>query len=115
MHSADTPAQHARHRAEWLYTADNGGVLVSPFISKREKEIRYEAEQAGGRLILITHDAFGDRYKPAAHDFALCAEGRMLIISLARPPKPSLSRPDCMEMNALAALISRPEPPKGRS
>lgn len=115
VHHADPPALHARHRDEWLYTASNGGVLVSPFISKKEKEIRSEAEQAGGRLILITHDALGDRYKPAAHDFALCAEGRMLIISLAPPPKPSLSRPDCMEMNALAVLISRPEHPKGQS
>lgn len=105
VHRADTTAQHARHRAEWLHTAANGGVLVSPFISKREKEIRAEAEATGGRLILIINEAFGERYKPAAHDFGLCAEGRLLIISLGRPRKASLSRQDCMEMNALAAML----------
>ena len=33
VHRADTPSVRERHRAEWLYTAANGGVLVSPFIS----------------------------------------------------------------------------------
>ena len=109
VHRADTYDLLAKRRKEWLYNAVNGGVLVSPFISQAEKAIRAEAESFGGHLILITYETFGDRYKPAAHDFALCAAGRLLIISLALPPKTRLSREICMQMNAVAQVIaSRP-------
>ncbi len=106
VHRADTAEQFAQNKERWLYNAANGGVLVSPFISQREKTIRNEAEESGGRFILITHEAFGERYKPAAHDFDLCSEGRMLIISLSKPPQPSLTRQMCMEMNAAAEKIA---------
>lgn len=106
VHRADTPEQFQHHKDRWLHTAANGGVLVSPFISKREKEIRSESKTAGGRLILITHEAFGERFKPAAHDFDLCTAGLLLIISLGMPPGTPLSRPLCMQMNGVAATIA---------
>ena len=98
--------QFAANRDRWLYSAANGGVLVSPFISKREKEIRTAAEQAGGRLILITPDAFGERFKPAAHDFNLCSEGRMLMVSLGLPASPAVTRDVCLSMNAVASGVA---------
>lgn len=110
VHRADTSDQHAQNRERWLYTAANGGVLVSPFISKREKEIRAEAEESGGRFILITHETLGERFKPAALDFDLCTEGRMLIISLGLPSKTSLTRQHCQDMNALAGKIATSGP-----
>lgn len=93
-------------RELWLYTAANGGVLVSPFISKKEKEIRAEAEVLGARIILVTHEAFPERYKPAARDFTLCTEGRMLIISLGLPADTPLSRPLCLQMNSVSSTIA---------
>ena len=59
-----------------------------------EKAIRVEAEVLGARHILITHTPMPDRYKPAAHDFDLCAAGRLLILSAPTqqpwlPPNPS--------------------------
>lgn len=106
VHRADTPEQFAHHKERWLYTAANGGVLVSPFISKREKEIRTEAETLDARLILITHEVFGERFKPGAHDFDLCTQGRLLIIALGLQQGSPLTQPICRQMNALAEIIA---------
>lgn len=54
VHRADSPEVRKQNRDLWLYTAANGGVLVSPFISPAEKGIRAAAEAAGGRIILIS-------------------------------------------------------------
>ena len=94
-------------KAGWLSASSKGTILVSPFISKAEKDIRYEAENLGSKIILIVHEAFSDRYKPAAHDFALCATGRLLIISLCLPIGTKLTRSVCERMNELAKTIAR--------
>lgn len=101
-----TPKEVADKRSAWLSSASEGTILVSPFISRAEKEIRTEAESLGGKIILITHEEFGERFKPAAHDFNLCSEGRLLIISLGLPAKTPLTREICNEMNTLASTIS---------
>lgn len=100
VHRADSPETRQKNREQWLYTAANGGVLVSPFISPAEKEIRKEAEEAGGRFILIISEPMGERYKPAGREFELCEAGRLLIISANLPEK--LSRKTCLVMNELA-------------
>lgn len=104
VHRADNDEVYSSNRDRWLYAAGNGGILVSPFISKREKEIRKEAELLGGRFILITNRPLGEREKPYGKDFDLCAEGRMLIIA----PQTALdfSRSACQQMNALANHIA---------
>lgn len=105
-HRADTDLIKAKNSDRWLYTASNGGVLVSPFISPAEKKIREMAEELGAKLILITHEAFPERYKPTAHDFELCEQGRLLIISLGLPARTELSRAHCLAMNSLAEAIA---------
>lgn len=102
-----TPDENQRKRELWLSSSAKGSVLVSPFISAAEKAIRTEAEALGSRIILITHDAFPDRYKPAAHDFDLCTAGRLLIISLGLPASTPLSRDLCQQMNALAQSLAQ--------
>ena len=57
----------------WLRTIENGGVLVSPFISVAEKRVRDYAIANDGRLILIEQNGFGPRYKPSGQYFELCA------------------------------------------
>ena len=91
---------------KWLSDASKGTILVSPFISPYEKTIRSEAESLGSKIILVTHEAFTDRYKPASHDFSLCAEGRLLIISLGLPIGTRITYPICSRMNALAKTIT---------
>lgn len=105
VHRADTVEKKQSDRERWLHTGSNGGVLVSPFISPAEKAVRAEAEEKGAKIISVTHEAFPERYKPAAHDFALCAEGRLLIISLGLPAGTVLSRGHCLRMNELAKMI----------
>ncbi len=106
IRSAFTQDEVNEKKNRWLESAGKGTVLVSPFISKSEKSIRSEAEVIGANIILITHEAFGERFKPAAHDFDLCSKGRLLILSLGMPAKTPLSREICLQMNALATVLA---------
>lgn len=78
---ANTPGLEEKKRKIWLHTASNGGVLVSPFISRKEKDVRREAEDQEGKIILLVNEPFTKIYKPWGHDFELCAQGRLLIIA----------------------------------
>lgn len=105
VHRADTLEIRRHNRELWLYTAANGGVLVSPFISPDEKVIRAEAEESGGRIILIINRPIDSRYKPIGHDFDLCESGRLLIISANLDD--NLNRSACLTMNSLAEEICK--------
>lgn len=105
VHRRDSEETREQHRQQWLYTAANGGVLVSPFISQAEKAIRVEAESVGGKIILITNQTMGERYKPIGHDFELCESGRLLIISIPSADR-ALTRAACLTMNSLAETIA---------
>lgn len=105
VHRADTPEQLTDKLEDWIENAVNEGAVVSPFISKAEKDARRAIEDAGGNIILIQHEAIGERWKPAERDFNLCCEGRLLILSLEQKIDEKLSRRECMRMNALAAKM----------
>ena len=111
IHRADTPSIRATHRAKWLRCAANGGILISPFISRDEKTIRNEVEALGGRIILISDNNFGDRGKPTGHNFELCEEGRLLILSPLEHDFPAIfGRESCLQMDARAAEIAAQGP-----
>ncbi len=109
VHRADTPARFEKKFHESLYTAINGGVVVSPFISPREKEIRKAIESVGGRMILIADRPLIERQKPSQHNFDLCTRGQLLIVSpldyLDRPPSAHPTRDQCLDMNSLALSL----------
>lgn len=106
-HRADTQEIRTSNLQRYLYTASNGGILVSPFISPAEKEIRRAAEELGSKIILISNHQFGEREKPPAHDFSLCEQGRLLILSPCELPTGDiLSRATCLAMNAFAEKLS---------
>lgn len=90
--------------SNWLHYAENGGVLISPFIARKEKEIRNQAEAVGGKIILIKNEPFGEKYKPAGHDFHQCVAGKLLIIA------PAVSLPDSWQtfhfLNELAEKMA---------
>ena len=104
VHRADSEAMRAHNRDLWLHTAANGGVLVSPFISPAEKAVREEAEEAGGRFILVVNEQMEERYKPSGRDFELCEAGRMLIVSAGHGGE--ISRGICLAMNGIAAELA---------
>lgn len=108
VHRADTPDERERSRRRWLRCAANGGVLVSPFISQAEKEIRDKAIEAGGNLIILRNEGFEERFKPQGIEFELCAEGRLLLLA----PWPEalnravVTRRQALAMNSLAEKLA---------
>lgn len=106
MHRRDDAATRERNLALWRYTAINGGVLVSPFISADERAVRDSADNLGGKLIHITNRPFAGRDKPAGRDFELCEQGRLLILAPLTGISGTLTRAHCLEMNRCAALIA---------
>lgn len=108
IHRADSPETRAENEKKWIRCAANGGVLISPFISKDEKAIRDKAIEAGGNLIIIRNEGFEERFKPFGKEFELCSAGRLLLLAPwpEKLTKATVSRVEALEMNALAAQLS---------
>ena len=106
IHRADSESIKAAKRRRWQHLSENGGVVISPFISPNEKEIRRQCEEANGKVILLSTKPLGEREKPAAHDFEQCAAGRLLILA------PMTALPDGREtfiyLNSIAESIAIP-------
>lgn len=106
IHRSDSDDVFTHKMEVCLYHAVNGGVVVSAFISPREKEIRRRIEESGGRIICLHHQPLEHREKPTRHDFDLCTQGRLLLISpldylsLQKTDRPT--RKQCLDMNGLA-------------
>lgn len=107
IHRSDSDSLKANKLRRWKHLAENGGVLVSPFISPEEKSVRCQCEQTNGKIILLSNVPFGEREKPSAHDFELCARGHLLILA-PMIPLPS-GRDTFLYLNAFAESISIPQ------
>lgn len=85
-----------------------GFVFVSPFISPFEKRVLRAVAGQGGRAIRLTHRFFGERYKPAGKLFDLCAQGRLLELSVAGAVAryAQLDREACVRLNEVAGEIA---------
>ncbi|MBQ7190636.1 MAG: hypothetical protein IJR99_14605 [Kiritimatiellae bacterium] len=84
-----------------------GGAGVGTFMSPGEKECGNAIYRAGGALIVLHPEGFGERWHPSRNKEALCAAGRMLFLSLWEP---AAGKPDratlyrrCHEMGDLVA------------
>lgn len=104
IHRADSPSILTVKETHWKYLAENGGVLVSPFISPREKEVRRRCEDVNGKIILLSNRPFGEREKPALHDFEQCSQGRLLILA-PMTPLPT-GRDTFLYLNSIAEYLS---------
>ncbi|MDE7135216.1 MAG: transposase [Muribaculaceae bacterium] len=104
IHRADSDEIRAAKYNYWKHLAENGGVLISPFISAAEKAIRRLCEDVNGKLILLTNTPLEDRAKPTSHDFDLCATGRLLILAPMTPLPPE--RKTFMYLNSIAEAIT---------
>lgn len=106
----------SRLKAGWEEAARSCKALISPFISKPEKEIRKATLESGGRIIEILDNGFPERYKPSGTAFDLCLEGRLLQIAplVYETSKIPLTRNRALELNAtarqIAALAATPLP-----
>jgi len=96
---------------ELAFHLEQGSVLVSPFISPFERRVLREAEMRGGRVIRLTHEFFGERYKPHGALFDLCCAGRLLEVSVAGEfaRYARLDRAACLRLNEVAGVIATTE------
>lgn len=107
-HRSDAPF-FERQRDAVLRAAREGAVIVSAFVSPKEREI--------GRLLLmeqlpvieVCDNGFGDRYKPSGKSFYACAENRLVQISpwnYEYCRDLAVNREVCLVMNELARAIA---------
>ena len=90
-----------------VLAARKGTVMVSPFISPKEKEVLEVLLREKHTIIYIAENGFGEYFKPAEGLFEAVAEGRMLILSPWQhdPDKPHVTRDECVAMNKMAEEI----------
>lgn len=110
----ETPEFTAK-KAELFAVAKKGAVLCSPCISDGEKAIAYAAVDAGHSLIVLRNEPFPPMFKPGGRFFDACAEGRLLLLycedlgrnglSPGAPNRKTITRAECLALNALVAEI----------
>lgn len=90
-----------------VLAARTGAVMVSPFISDKEKEVMVVLLAEEHPIIYIADNGFRDYYKPSDGLFDSVAAGRVLILSPWEydPSKRHVSRAECVAMNQMAEEI----------
>ena len=90
-----------------VLAARKGAVMVSPFISDKEKEVMVVLLAEEHLIIYIADNGFGDYYKPSDGLFDAVAAGRVLILSPWEydPSKRHVTREECVAMNQMAEEI----------
>ena len=84
-----------------------GGVLVSPAISKGEKAIMRAAFEEGLPLIYLQENGFTDLAKPGGMRMEACAKGQLLVLAPweHHNEKMTIKRGQCLELNEMARTI----------
>ena len=85
-----------------------GAVMVSPFISPKEKEVLMVLIEEKHQVIYLSDNGFGEFFKPSDTLFESVAAGRMLIFSPHSfdADKRRISRGECVLLNNLAEEIA---------
>ena len=91
-----------------IIAARQGAVMVSPFISEKEKAVQDVLLREEHPFIVLADNGFRDYYKPSDHLFDGVASGRVLILSPwpYDAQKRHISRADCMALNAMTEEIA---------
>ena len=89
----------------------HGTVMVSPFISPKEKEVMAVLLKEKLPFIYLADNGFREYYKPQDSLFDAVAEGRVLILSPWEhdAEKKHISRADCVALNTMAEEICKGE------
>ena len=90
-----------------VLAARQGAVMVSPFISDKEKEVMVVLLAEEHPIIYIADNGFRDYYKPSDGLFDSVAAGRVLILSPWEYDlsKRHVTRAECVAMNKMAEEI----------
>lgn len=94
-----------------VIAARHGTVMVSPFISPKEKEVMAVLLKERLPFIYLTDNGFREYYKPQDSLFDAVADGRVLILSPWEhdAEKKHISRADCVALNTMAEEICKGE------
>lgn len=106
-HGNDKPLRDYMNSCVLL--ARSGAVMVSPFISPKEKLVMQVLQQEQSPFICLADNGFRDYYKPSGNLFDACAAGRVLILSPwpYDADKRHISRADCIALNNIAEEICK--------
>jgi len=87
--------------------ARQGTVMVSPFVSDKEKEVLVVLLAEDHDIILLSDNGFRDYYKPSDGLFDSVEAGHVLILTPFdyNPKKRRISRAECVALNNMAAEI----------
>ncbi|MBQ0069510.1 MAG: hypothetical protein KBT09_07125 [Bacteroidales bacterium] len=107
VHRKDSTDEHQKHMKQWETVVNNGGVLVSPFISAREREARDMARQYEGKLIILKENGFQEYFKPSGWEFNYCVTGKLLLLApwAHHNQQTTITREQCMSLNNMALSI----------
>ena len=91
-----------------VLAARHGAVMVSPFISPREKDVQNVLLAEQHPIIVLADNGFRDYYKPPTNLFDGVAAGRIIILSPWEydAGKRHISRADCVLLNSMAEEIA---------
>lgn len=91
-----------------VLAARQGTVIVSPFISPKEKAVKEVLINEQHPFIVLADNGFRDYYKPPSDLFDAVADGRVLILSPWEydASKRHISRSDCVALNTMAEEIA---------
>lgn len=116
-HRADA-SLFEQQRAVVMQAAREGAVVVSAFVSPKEREIMKQLMLEQLPFIELMDNGFSDRYKPGGKAFYSTAENRHVQITCweywFQPEQkddngeriPAISREMCLAMNELARTVS---------
>ena len=102
-----TDDEIAEKQAWWLAQARSGAVLVSPCISRGEKQIMRAAFDEGLPLIVLQENGFTDLAKPGGKRMEACARGQLLLLAPwdHHNERLTIRRDQCLALNDMARLI----------
>ena len=91
-----------------VLAARHGVVMVSPFISPKEKDVLNVLLAEQHPIIVLADNGFRDYYKPSSNLFDGVAAGRIMILSPWEydAGKRHISRADCVMLNTMAEEIA---------
>jgi REP element-mobilizing transposase RayT len=102
-----TDAEIEEKISQFLESANKGAVLVSPSISKGEKNVMRAAFEKGFPLIYLQENGFSDLAKPGGARMEACARGQLLILAPweHHNERVTISRNQCLSLNEMAKII----------
>jgi hypothetical protein len=91
-----------------VLAARQGTVMVSPFISPKEKAVKAVLIAEQHPFIVLATNGFRDYYKPPGDLFDAVSAGRVLILSPWEydATRQHISRADCAALNVMAEQIA---------